>query len=118
MYTSGSSIRFKDIITEVSNSDIETFYHIPIYWYKYKLDYLSDSDERYDKLIPGFIAEDIDKIAPIAVDHDTDGIPEMWNSNIVVPIMFQMIKNEHERNDKLQQEIAELKEMIKSISTR
>jgi len=96
---------------------VEKLYEIPIYWFKYKEDYISKDDERYDVEMPGFVVEDLEKYIPVAVDH-LDGKPEKWNSLIIIPIMFQMIKNEHERNDKLQSEINELKTMIKQLTER
>ena len=112
MYTGSSSIRYKNVIRELSKNDLDKLYDISVYWYKYKPGYLYDGDERVDKLIPGFLAENIDEILPIAVDHLDDGRPEMWNSNIVVPLMFQMIKNEHEKNIELLEMIQELERKL------
>ena len=112
MYTGSSSIRYKNVIRELSKNDLDKLYDISVYWYKYKPGYLYDGDERVDKPIPGFLAENIDEILPIAVDHLDDGRPEMWNSNIVVPLMFQMIKNEHEKNIELLEMIQELERKL------
>ena len=48
---------------------------------------------------------------PIAIDHNSDGSPEMWNSNIVIPLMFEMLKSEHRENEKLKQRIEYLEEL-------
>lgn len=109
---SSSSARYKNIISSVSQSDINSLYEIPTYWFKYKDGYLSEKDERSNKEIPGFIVEDWEYIMPIAVDHNEDGSPEMWNSNIVIPLMFEMIKNEHRRNTELMQRILELERKV------
>ena len=45
---------------------------------------------------------------PIAIDHNPDGSPEMWNNNIVVPLMFEMIKNEHNRITEVSNSMPEL----------
>lgn len=120
-----SSIRYKNINRVITNDDIEKLYNIPVYEFTYKDGYLVDNDERNGIAMPGFIAEDWDSVMPITVNHLDDGRPEMWNSNIVVPLMFQMIKNEHERNDKLQaevdklqSEVNELKQLFKQLTER
>nr|WP_302591395.1 phage tail spike protein [uncultured Marvinbryantia sp.] len=96
--TSSSSVRYKDLVSELSAGDIEPLYDIPVHWFKYKEGYIGTEDERYRKTIPGFIVEDWEGVMPIAIDHNPDGSPEMWNNNIVVPLMFEMIKNEHRCN--------------------
>ena len=45
---------------------------------------------------------------PIAIDHNSNGSPEMWNNNIIVPLMFEMIKTEHKKNIELENRIREL----------
>ena len=95
---SSSSVRYKDLVSVLSTGDIEPLYDIPVHWFKYKEGYIGVEDERYRKTIPGFIVEDWEGVMPIAIDHNPDGSPEMWNNNIVVPLMFEMIKNEHRCN--------------------
>lgn len=95
---SSSSVRYKDLVSELSAGDIEPLYDIPVHWFKYKEGYIGAEDERYRKNIPGFIVEDWEGVMSIAIDHNPDGSPEMWNNNIVVPLMFEMIKNEHKCN--------------------
>lgn len=110
--TSGSSsIRYKNIISKITNNDVKKLYEIPVYNFQYKDGYLMKGDEREGIAMPGFIAEDWEDIMPIAVDHLEDGKPEMWNKNIVIPLMFQMIKNDHE-------EIQQLKDRIKELENK
>lgn len=112
-----SSIRYKNILSHLQNSDIEKLYTLPVYWFKYKDDYIGKDNILYNKEIPGFVVEDWIDIVPTAICYE-NGKPDSWNSAIVVPLMFQMIKNEHERNDKLQTQIDELKMMIKQLTER
>ena len=56
-----------------------------------------------------FIAEDIEHRFPIAVDHDINGRAENWNYRIMIPCMFAMIKNEHEKVKELQSELESIK---------
>ena len=69
--------------------------------FKYKKDYISSEDELYDKYLYGFIVEDLEKILPCAVQHikDKNGnyIPEMWNNNIIVPVLLKLIQDLNKR---------------------
>ena len=115
-----SSWRYKSIRTTVKEDELEDLYKIKVIWAKYKDGYLMEQDERCGKEMPMFIAEDIDRRFPIAVDHDEKGRAENWNYRIMIPCMFAMLKNEHEKVKNLQSELDyvrtelnELKQLIK-----
>ena len=88
---------------------MEDLYRIKVIWAKYKDGYLMEQDERCGKEMPMFIAEDIDRRFPIAVDHDEKGKAENWNYRIMIPCMFAMLKNEHEKVKELQSELESIK---------
>lgn len=118
-YSSASSKRYKVLGKTVREDELEDLYRIKVIWAKYKDGYLMEQDERCGKEMPMFIAEDIDRRFPIAVDHDEKGKAENWNYRIMIPCMFAMLKNEHEKVKELQSELesiktelAELKEFI------
>lgn len=119
-YLSSSSKRYKVLGNTVKEDELEDLYRIKVIWAKYKDEYLSEDDERFGKEMPMFIAEDIDRRFPIAVDHDEKGRAENWNYRIMIPCMFAMLKNEHEKVKNLQSELdsvkaelEELKQLIK-----
>ena len=119
-YLSSSSKRYKVLGNTVKEDELEDLYRIKVIWAKYKDEYLSEEDERYGKEMPMFIAEDIDRRFPIAVDHDKKGRAENWNYRIMIPCMFAMLKNEHEKVKNLQSELDsvraelnELKQLVK-----
>lgn len=119
-YSSSSSLRYKVMGKSLKEDELEDLYRIKVIWAKYKDEYLSEEDERYGKEMPMFIAEDIDRRFPIAVDHDEKGRAENWNYRIMIPCMFAMLKNEHEKVKNLQSELDsvkaelnELKQLIK-----
>ena len=124
-YSSSSSIRYKVLGKSIKEDELEDLYRIKVIWAKYKDGYLSEQDERYGKKMPMFIAEDIDRRFPLAVDHNEKGKAENWNYRIMIPCMFAMLKNEHEKVKNLQSELNsvkaelnELKQLIKQhIST-
>lgn len=95
--STSSSQRYKRDIAIADIDDLKGLYSLPIKKFKYKNDYLSTNDELYDKYLYGFIVEDLENILPCAVQHknDEDGatIPEMWNSNIIVPSLLKLIQD-------------------------
>ena len=94
-----SSIRYKSIGNgkNIKEDELEDLYRIKVIWAKYKDGYLSEQDERYGKEMPMFIAEDIDRRFPLAVDHNEKGKAENWNYRIIIPCMFAMLKNDHKK---------------------
>lgn len=124
-YSSISSKRYKVLGKTVREDELEDLYRIKVIWAKYKDGYLMEQDERCGKEMPMFIAEDIDRRFPIAVDHDKKGRAENWNYRIMIPCMFAMLKNEHEKVKNLQSELesiktelTELKEVINQYIVR
>lgn len=104
-----SSMRYKILGKTVKEDELEDLYRIKVIWAKYKDGYLMEQDERCGKEMPMFIAEDIDRRFPIAVDHDKKGRAENWNYRIMIPCMFAMLKNEHEKVKNLQSELESIK---------
>lgn len=109
---SSSSERYKYIGREMNTADIEDLYNIQPMWAKYKPDYLSDDDERYNVEFPMFIAEDVEEYAPLAVDHNENGQAENWNYRIMIPYMFQMIKSQKEALNNLTGRIEKLESLL------
>lgn len=114
-----SSMHYKVLGKTVKEDELEDLYRVKVIWAKYKDGYLMEQDERCGKEMPMFIAEDIDRRFPIAVDHNEKGHAENWNYRIMIPCMFAMLKNEHEKVKELQSELesiktelTELKELI------
>lgn len=114
-YLGASSLRYKTIGKTVKEEDLEEAYKIKVIWARYKNEYLDASDERYGKEMPMFLAEDIDQHFPLAVDHDEKGRAENWNYRIMIPCMFAMLKNEHEKVIEVKKENENLKSEIQSI---
>lgn len=110
-----SSWRYKSIRTTVKEEELEELYRTKVVWAKYKEGYIDKNDSRYDKLMPMFLAEDMERRFPIAVNHLPDGKPEDWNYRIMIPSMFAMIKFNHEKIKELKSENEELKSELKSI---
>lgn len=114
-YLGSSSLRYKDVQGAIKESDLESLYQIKVVWAKYKNEYLDASDERYGKEMPMFLAEDIDQNFPLAVDHDEKGKAENWNYRIMIPCMFAMLKNDHEKISSLQSELENMKSELQEL---
>lgn len=103
VHTNESSIRFKkDIVdlTTVNELDPKKLLNIPVRAFRYKEEYpLSPSDCRYEKLIPGFIAEEVYEAYPIGADlHDEDHeLVQNWNERIIIPGMLALIQDLYKR---------------------
>lgn len=102
---SSSSKRYKILGASLPEEFIENLYNIEPIMARYKEGYLAKGDERADAEFPMFIAEDVDKYFPLAVDH-IDGKPENWNERIMIPAMFAMIKQQKQEIELLKQQIS------------
>ena len=109
---SSSSKRYKNIGDELSEEFIGNLYNITPVMAQYKAGYLDKDDERVGEYFPMFIAEDVEKYFPLAVDH-VDGLAENWNERIMVPAMFAMLKSQKSEIDTLKQELSEIKQLLR-----
>lgn len=109
---SSSSKRYKNIGNKLSEEFIDNLYNITPVMAQYKDGYLDKDDERVGKYFPMFIAEDVEKYFPLAVDH-VDGKPENWNERIMIPAMFAMLKSQKSEIDTLKQELSKIKQFIR-----
>lgn len=108
-----SSIRYKEVLRDMTKDDIENLYNIQPVIAKYKDEILSETDERYDKYHPMFIAENVDEFFPEGANHNQDGSVENWNHRVMIPAMFQMIKSQKEEIDLLKMKVSKLEEILK-----
>lgn len=98
-----SSRRYKtDIValTDVSELDPKALLTLPVRAFRYKPEHLSANDDRSEMLIPGFIAEEVDAIYPIAADYENGA--ETWNDRIMIPALLSLIQNQEKRIKELE----------------
>lgn len=108
--TSASSIRFKENITDISaltDLNPSNLLNLPVRSFTYKSGYISEEDDRFDKPLPGFIAEEVEEHYPIAVDY-SEGQPHTWNERFIVPGMLALIQN-------LNQELISIKTRLDAL---
>lgn len=108
--STSSSKRYKTDIKDIENEelDVNKLLDIPVRQFKYKEDYISKEDRRYNKDIVGFIVEEVEKVYPLAIDYNDKGQPEMWNSQIMIPAMLGLIQNLSNKINKLEDKIKEM----------
>jgi hypothetical protein len=93
--STASSQRYKENIValqEVSELDPKKLLELPVRAFTYREDYLSESDSRFGVLIPGFIAEEVDAVYPVAADYE-NGDVESWNDRMIVPGLLALIQD-------------------------
>lgn len=99
--STSSSERYKRDIDIASIDELKGLYDLPVKKFKYRNDYIAEDDELYDKYLYGFIVEDLEDILPCAVQHEIgengELLPEMWNSNILVPSLFKLVQDLNNR---------------------
>jgi len=97
--STASSQRYKhDIVnlTDVPELDPTALYELPVRAFRFNKDYLPETDDRADALVPGFIAEEVDAIYPAGVDYNA-GQAETWNDRMLVPAMLSLIQDLNNR---------------------
>lgn len=112
-----SSKRYKKDIKLVEDDILnpERLYNLDIKQFKYKEEYQPNkNDSRYGKDLIGFIAEDVEKVFPIAVDYTEDDngnkIVDNWNERYIIPPMLKLIQNQKKKIDELEDRIKILEE--------
>ena len=101
--STASSQRYKENIVDISlvpELDPKKLLDLPVRAFSYKEGELSNSDDRYKTLIPGFIAEEVDAIYPVAADY-VDG-PESWNDRMIVPALLSLVQDLYKRVEELE----------------
>ena len=110
--TNTSSKRYKTDIKNVEETELdpEKLYDLPVRQFKYKTNYLkTENDPRYDKVLIGFIAEEVAEYYPIAVDYEIDEegnkYIENWNEKYMIPPMLNLIQKLNKRVKILEEKI-------------
>lgn len=123
--TQFSSKRYKESIDDIKEKELnpENLYSLPVRQFKYKKKYQPEKESiRYNKLVPGLIAEEVEKIYPIAVDYEVDEngnkIVENWNERYIIPGMLKLIQNHKRQLDGQKKVIEELKERINKLEAK
>lgn len=111
---SSSATRYKHDITQKITADLDAhkLYKLPMKQFVFNDDHLVQYNDMKGKTIPGFIAEDVDKIYPAAVIHDEEGNIESWDERRIIPGMLALIQEQKKQIDDLQETIDKFKQII------
>jgi len=93
-----SSRRYKENITDifsVTELNPKALLNLPVRAFTYKEGHIPATDDRAGIMLPGFIAEEMDAVYPIAVDYE-NGV-ETWNSFYLVPALLALIQDQEAR---------------------
>lgn len=94
-YVTTSTMRVKENIVnlvDVQELDPKALLSLPVRAFTYKAEHLGEDDDRFGVLVPGFIAEEVDQVYPIAADYDPNG-PINWNDRYIIPGMLALIQD-------------------------
>ena len=111
---SGSSIRYKDVLRDMTAEDVEKAYKIQPVIAKMKKGYLDERDERFGKYYPMLVAENVDEYLPDAADH-MNGMADNWNVRVMIPVHHQMLIDQHNQINALQSTIKALQDTINML---
>ena len=96
-YDGGSSRRYKHDIKPLENPELDPhrLYDLVVKQFKYNDDIDNDPDDQlYHKDIPGFIAEEVEEIYPIATLY-TGELVHNWDERKLLPPMLSLIQEQH-----------------------
>ena len=96
---SGSSKRYKNHIADLGETDVKELYGLPAVLFKYKEELLSDESEDYNRVVPGFYAEAMDKYYPDACRYNELGQPEDWDPKKLLPAVVKLVQLQKEDID-------------------
>ena len=115
-----SSRRYKHDIADLVKQDLnpQKLYNLPVRQFIYNLDYIEPDDQRYGETVCGFIAEEVEKIYPVACEYNSDGMPENWDIRYIVPPMLSLIQEQHKEIEQLKSDNFALKGELDIIKQR
>jgi Fibronectin type III domain/Chaperone of endosialidase len=98
-WSSPSSKKYKENITDIRDVYLvepKALLKLPVRAFTYKENVLSASDDRAGQMVPGFIAEELEALYPIAVQY-VDGDIETYNDRYLVPGLLALIQDQEKR---------------------
>jgi len=105
--STASSQRWKNSIEDLSGElDASKLLDLPVHQFKFNNDYLDENDQRYETFVPGFIAEEVAEVYPIAAELDGEGLPSDWNVRLLLPPMLQLIQDQAKKIEELESRLS------------
>ena len=113
-YESSSAKRYKHDIKPIQDEDLDPHLLLKLPVVQFVFDKEHEYDDMPGGIIPGIIAEDVEKIYPHAAVHK-DGKIETWDERRIIPGMLALIQEQDQKIKEQEQEIADLKKQVEEI---
>ena len=112
-FASSSSERYKHDIAQLDDErDPHKLLELKPKQFVYNEGHLLQYADMEGQTIPGFIAEDVEKVYPSAVIRDPDGNVESWDERRLIPGMLALIQEQQKRIDDLEARLARLEKLL------
>ena len=96
--STASSQRYKENIVDINTVpelNPKKLLDLPVRAFSYKASYLNENDDRSGIMMPGLIAEEVDKIYPIAADY-VEGV-ESFNDRMILVGVLALVQDQEAR---------------------
>lgn len=116
--TTSSSKRYKHDITSEINEELDAhrLYKLEMKQFVYNDDHNPPHPCMAGKTIPGFIAEDVEKVYPAATIYNEDGKVESWSEAQIIPGMLKLIQEQHDEIEDLKARLARLERVVETLA--
>ncbi len=113
-FDSSSSVRYKHNINYslTEDRDYHRLLELPVAEFVFNEDHPLQYSDTRGKMIPGIIAEDVERIYPSATIHK-DGQVESWDERRLIPGMLALIQEQDKKIKSLEERLAKLEELLK-----
>lgn len=114
----GSSRRFKTDIKPVKDKELDPhrLYDVNVVQFKYKPSFYGLPDDTPMDTVIGFIAEDIKKKYPCAIEYDEEtGAVNNWLERYIIPPMLSLIQEQHEEIEILKKRNEDIERRLSAL---
>ena len=108
-----SSRRYKHEIDDLTDPalDPHRLLLLPVRQFVYDNNAKVQYDDMHGKVLPGFIAEEVEELYPAAVIRH-DGEVENWDERRIIPAMLSLIQEQQKRIDDLEARLEKLERLV------
>ena len=113
-FVSSSARRYKHDIKPIEDPELDPhkLLDLPVVQFGWNGDHNLQYEDMRGKVIPGIIAEDVEKIYPAATIHNEDGEVESWDERRIIPGMLALIQEQQKTIESLEARLAKLEEVL------
>ena len=114
-FVSSSARRYKHAVKPIKDSELDPhkLLDLTVVQFEWNDDHNLQYEDMRGKVIPGIIAEDVEKIYPSAVIHNPEtGEVESWDERRIMPGMLALIQEQDKKIKELEARLAKLEEAL------